>query len=69
MPVKVARNLKRTSFFVDRAVMRRAKKALGARTDATTIRTALERVAENDQFLKFMKRTAGRLKAGSFEDP
>ena len=61
--------LKRKSFFIDPTVMRRAKKALGAPTDATAVRTALERVAENEDFLRFMKRTAGKLKVGSFEKP
>jgi hypothetical protein len=61
--------LKRASFFVDAVVMRRAKKALGAPTDASTVRTALERVAENDEFLRFMRRSAGKLKIGSFENP
>lgn len=60
-------NLKRKAFFVDEAVVRRARKALGAATDAEAIRTSLERVAEMDDFWRFIKRTRHSLKPGSIE--
>ena len=59
--------LKRKAFFVDEGTLRRARKALGAPTDAETIRASLERVAEMDDFWRFMKRTRQSLKPGSFE--
>jgi hypothetical protein len=60
---------KRTSFFVDPAAIRRARKALGAKTDADTVRLSVERVAEMDEFWRFMARTRGQVKPGTFEEP
>ncbi|MBI3767605.1 MAG: hypothetical protein HY271_03800 [Deltaproteobacteria bacterium] len=60
-------NLKRKTFFVDEKAVRRARKLLGAATDAEAIRTSLERVAEMEDFWRFMKRTRHSLKPGSIE--
>ena len=60
-------NLKRKAFFVDETTVRRARKALGAATDAEAIRMSLERVAEMEDFWRFMKRTRRSLKPGSIE--
>lgn len=60
-------NLKRKAFFVDEEAVRRARKALGATTDAEAIRTSLERVAEMEDFWRFMNRTRQSLKPGSIE--
>jgi hypothetical protein len=60
-------NLKRKAFFVDEEAVRRARKALGAATDAEAIRASLEQVAEMEDFWRFMKRTRSRLTAGSIE--
>ncbi len=62
-------NLKRKAFFVDEQVVQRARKALGVATDAEAIRTSLERVAEMEDFWRFMKRTRRSLQSGSFEAP
>ena len=61
--------LKRKSFFVDTRALRRARKALGVATDAEAVRGAVERVAEMEVFWRFMARTRGRLKPGSFRRP
>jgi len=61
--------LKRTSPFVDVQVLRRARNALGVATDAEAVRMSLQRVAEMEKFWRFMKRTRGTLKPGSFERP
>jgi hypothetical protein len=61
--------LKRKSFFVDEAVVRSARKALGASTDAETIRTSLERVAEMEAFWQFLKRSRRSLPPGSLREP
>jgi hypothetical protein len=61
--------LKRKSFFVDEAAIRRAKKALGARTDAEAVRLSVERVAEMEAFWKFMEKNRGALKRGDFTRP
>ena len=61
--------LKRTSLFVDVQALRRARKALGVATDAEAVRMSLQRVAEMEKFWRFMKRTRGTLKPGSFELP
>ncbi|MBI3783765.1 MAG: hypothetical protein HY270_10200 [Deltaproteobacteria bacterium] len=60
-------NLKRKAFFVDENVVRRARKALGAATDAEAIRASLERVAEMEEFWRFMNRTRRSLRTGSIE--
>ncbi len=59
--------LKRKAFFVDEDAVRRARKALGAGTDAEAIRTSLERVAEMEAFWRFMRRTRASLRPGSIE--
>ena len=60
-------SLKRKAFFVDEESVRRARRALGAATDAEAIRSSLERVAEMEDFWRFMKRTRRGLRPGSFE--
>ena len=57
--------LKRRAFFVDETAVRRARRALGARTDAEAVRMSVERVAEMEAFWRFMTRSRGRLKPGS----
>jgi len=61
--------LKGKSFFVDTRALRRARKALGVATEAEAVRRAVERVAEMEAFWRFMVRTRGRLKPGSFRRP
>ena len=58
--------LTRKSFFVDEKVLRKAQKALGVRSQAEVVRLSVERVADMDTFWRFMKRTKGKLKPGSF---
>jgi hypothetical protein len=58
--------LKRRSFFVDERDLRRARVALGARSDAETIRLALREVARRGELLRFMQRSGGSLAPGSF---
>lgn len=60
-------NLKRKAFFVDERAIRRAKRALGVATDAEAIRASLDRVAEMEEFWRFMRRTRRSLKPGSIE--
>ena len=59
--------LRRKSFFVNPRTVRRAQKALGVDTEAEAVRVALERVADMETFWRFMARTRGGLKPGSFE--
>ncbi len=59
----------RKSFFVDAQAIDRARKALGAGTDAETIRLAVDRVVEMEKFWRFMVSTRGSLKPGSIEAP
>jgi hypothetical protein len=61
--------LKRRAFFVDERSLRRAKKALGLATDAEVVREAVDRVAEMEEFWKFMKETRGIVDPGSLETP
>jgi hypothetical protein len=61
--------LKRKSFFVDESILRQAKKALGVKTDAEAIRMSVERIAEMEEFWKFMKKSRHTLKPGSLEKP
>lgn len=67
MPRQAA--LKRKSFFVDERVLRRAKKALRLATDAEVVRVSVERIAEMEEFWKFMKNSRRTLKPGSLKTP
>ena len=60
--------LKRKSFFVDERVLHRAKRLLRASSDAEAIRLSLERVAEMEQYWKFMDASRGKVAAGSFDE-
>jgi hypothetical protein len=59
----------RKSFFVDPQAIDRARKVLGAGTDAETVRLAVERVVEMEKFWRFMAGARGSLKPGSIEAP
>ena len=59
--------IKRKSYFVDERALNRAKKALGGKTEAEVVRLSVERVAEMEEFWKFMKKTRRSLKPGSVE--
>jgi hypothetical protein len=61
--------LKRKSFFVDEAELRRARHALGASTDAEAIREALREVTRMRSLWKFMEKSGGSLPKGSFSTP
>ncbi|MBI4706128.1 MAG: hypothetical protein HY744_33960 [Deltaproteobacteria bacterium] len=61
--------LKRKSFFIDERTLRRARKALRARTDAEVVRLSIARVAEMEELWRFMDRTGGTLAPGSIEVP
>ncbi len=60
-------SLKRKSFFIEERVLARAKKALGVPTDAEVVRLSLARVAEMDEFWRFMKQTRRTLTPGSIK--
>ncbi len=62
-------SLKRRAFFIDEQALRRARKALGAATDAEAVRMSVERVAEMEDFWRFMERTRASVKRGSIEAP
>lgn len=59
----------RKSFFIDAQAIGRARKVLGAGTDAETVRLAVERVVEMEKFWRFMAGARGSLKPGSVEAP
>ncbi len=59
--------LTRKSFFVDARAVRRAKRALGVATEAEAVRVSVERIAEMEEFWRFMKKTRATLTPGSFE--
>jgi hypothetical protein len=59
----------RKSFFVDPDAIDRARKALGADTEAEAVRLAVERVVEMEEFWRFMARSRASLKPGSIEAP
>ena len=59
--------LKRKSYFIDERALKRAKKALGVKTEAEVIRLSVERVAEMEEFWEFMKQTRRSIKPGSVE--
>jgi hypothetical protein len=59
--------LKRKAFFVDDQRLRRARKVLGAATDAETVRASLDWVIEMDAFWRFMERSRRRLTPADFD--
>ena len=59
----------RKSYFVDAQAIDRARKVLGASTDAETVRLAVERVVEMEKFWRFIAGTRAGLKPGSIEAP
>jgi len=61
--------LKRKSFFVDERAVHRAREALGTATDAEAIRVSVERIAEMEEFWRFMDRSRRKVKSGSIETP
>jgi hypothetical protein len=61
--------LKRKSFFVDEQALHRAKKLLGAATDAEVVRLSVARVTEMEEFWRFMTETRRTLKRGSLKSP
>ena len=65
----VGAKLKRKSFFVDEGTLRKAKKALGVKTDAEAVRFSVERVAEMEEFWEFMQKSRQSLKPGSLAKP
>jgi hypothetical protein len=62
-------HLKRKAFFVDERALRRAKKALGVKTDADVVRLSVERIAEMEAFWTFMAKSRRGLKPRSIERP
>ena len=59
--------LRRKAFFVNPRVVRRAQRVLRVDTEAEAVRLSLERVAEMEEFWRFMMRTRRSLNPGSIE--
>ena len=60
--------LKRKSFLIDEATPKEAKRTLRVDSDAEAVRLSLEQVAEMGRFWRFMDKSKGKLKPGSFGD-
>jgi hypothetical protein len=58
--------LKRKSFFVDEAAIRRAQRVLGVGTEAEAVREAVERIVDMERFWRLMKRSRSSVTKGSF---
>ncbi|MBI4476412.1 MAG: hypothetical protein HY654_04515 [Acidobacteria bacterium] len=63
------RKLSRRSYYVDVTTLSKARRLLGVASDAEALRIAVDRVVEMEEFWKFMKKSHGTLKPGSFELP
>jgi hypothetical protein len=61
--------LKRKSFFIDEIALQRARRILGAKTDAEVIRLSVERMAEMEAFWQFVNKSRGTLGPDSIGDP
>lgn len=59
--------LVRKSFFVEPRALRRAKRVLGVQTEAEVVRRSIEHVLEMEKLWRFMTKTRGGLRRGSFE--
>jgi len=64
----MAGKLKRKSFFIDERELEAARRALGAGTDAETVRAALREVARMKALARLMQKTRGSLPPGSFSE-
>jgi hypothetical protein len=60
--------LVRRSFFVDERELQRAKKVLGATSDAEAVRLSLEHVAEMAAFWALLDKTSAILEADDFAE-
>ena len=69
IPMPKGVRLTRRSYFVNTRAVRRARRALGAATDAEAVRRSVEQVADMEAFWHFMRKNRGVLKAGSIERP
>jgi len=65
MPRSVA--LVRKSFFVEPRALHRAKRVLGVHTEAEVVRRSIEQVLEQERFWRFMRKSRGSLRRGSFD--
>jgi hypothetical protein len=61
--------LSRKSFFVKPKTLRRARRAMGVATDAEAVRMALEWAASSEEHWRLLRKSAGKLKRGSFRQP
>ena len=59
----------RKSFFVDARALSRAKRLLGVATDAEVVRASVDRIAEMEEFWKFMRNSRRILRRGSVKTP
>lgn len=59
--------LARKAFFVDERTLRKARRALGAKSDSEAVRTSMERIVEMEEFWKFMETTRRSVEPGGFE--
>jgi hypothetical protein len=59
---------KRRVFLVDERAVRRARKALGASSDAEAIRMSVQCIAEMDRFWRLMGDTRRSVPPGSFDE-
>ncbi len=59
--------LRRKSFFVNPRAVRKAQKVLRVGTEAEAVRVSLERVADMEDYWRFMTRTRRSLNPGSIE--
>jgi hypothetical protein len=59
--------LRRKAFFVNPRAVRKAQRVLRVGTEAEAVRLSLERVAEMEEFWRFMARTRRSLNPGSIE--
>ena len=63
------KKLTRRTFYVDEQLLRRAKKALGLRSEGEVVRVSMERALAMEELWKLMKDTKGVLAPGSLESP
>ena len=59
--------LRRKSFFVNPRAVRKAQRVLRVGTEAEAVRVSLERVADMEDYWRFMTRTRRSLNPGSIE--
>lgn len=64
--IRKTSSLVRRAYFVDPRMVKKAARLLGAKSDAHAVRRLVSQFLDQQKFLKFMQKSAGTVKRGTF---